>query len=315
VNITPAGLQLLFQQLETSYQRAYEATPTVYQDIATVIPSKSRETHYGWMDKLPMVREWLGERVVQNVVAQEYTLKNRKWELTYSVKREDIEDELTELYSMGPQMLGEQAAIHPDELMVQVIEGGTTTLTFDSANFYSSSHPIDTTNSALGVQSNYFTTSTSGAMPLTATNVGVGIASMRKFVGRDGKRLNINPTHIMVGPVNEQAALQIANMSLIAPSAAFGINASGGYQENVLKGRLKVIVNPRLTSDTAWYLLDLSRPLRPFVFQNRKPAEFTYMVNPNDPNVWELDQYEYGSRARYNAGYGLWFLSAKFDTV
>lgn len=320
MNITPAGLQLLFQNIQLNFQQAYAAAQTTYEQWTTPVPSKTREEHYGWMDRLPMVREWVGERVLQNVVAQEYTLKNKKWELTEAVKREDIEDEQLALYSMTPQMMGVQTKVHPDELAIQVLEAGTSINTFDNTPFFSASHPVDTYNAGRTApggsttQSNYFTAATSGAMPLNAANVGTGRANMRKLAGRDGKRLGINPTHLMVGPANEQAAMQIAKAQFIAPAAAFGQNTTQ-VQTNVLQGTLQVIVNERLTSDSAWYLMDLSKPIKPLVFQDRMPMEFTFMVNPNDPNVWELDQYEYGTRARYNVGYALWFLIAKFDTV
>jgi phage major head subunit gpT-like protein len=314
MNITPAGLQLLFQEVQLQYQQAYDAAPTVYQQICTEVPSRTRETHYGWMDKIPMVREWLGPRVAQNVAAQSYTLRNRKWELTLAIKREDIEDEQMELFSAAPQMLGEQTKIHPDILCQQVIEAGTANLTFDNAAFFSASHPIDTLNAAAGTQSNLFTSGTSGAMPLNNANLAAARTRMRQFKGRDGQPLGINMTHILVPPALEETANVLQSAELISPgTAAFG-TAAGAPSTNTLRGTFQVIVSDRLTSDTAWYPLCLNKPIKPFVFQNRKPVEFTFMVNPNDPNVWNLDEYQYGTRARYNVGYGLWFLAAKCDT-
>lgn len=315
MNITPAGLQLLFQGLKLDFQAGYTSAQTTYEKFTTRVPSSAREEHYGWMDKLPMLREWLGERVVENVVAQEYTLKNRKWEKSYAVKREDLADERMAMYSMGVKMLGEQTRLHPDVLTAQVVEAGATSLTFDNANFFSPSHPIDTANAALGLQSNLFNVANGGAMAMNAPNVAAGRSSMRLFKGRDNQVFGVNPTHIMGPPNLEQHMAQICAMQKIAPAGAFGINAAGGFQDNPLQGTLQYIVNERLTSTTAWYLMDLSHAIRPFVFQDRESPEFTYMVNPNDPNVWKLDQFEYGVRARYNVGYGLWFFCAKFDSV
>ena len=312
MNITPAGLQLLFQEVKLQFQSAFDTAQTTYQQICTEVPSKSRETNYGWADKIPMVREWLGERVVQNLVAQNYRLRNKKWELTLAIKREDIEDEQMELYSVGPQMMGEQAKVHPDLLCRDVIEAGQTSLTYDNATFFSGSHPVDTYSPGKGTQSNLYSTATTGSMPFNLTNLAASRTNFRKLVGRDGQRLGLNLTHVMVPPALEQAANQAANAEIIAPTGGLGVNAAQS-QTNTLRGTFAVIINERLQSDTAWYPLCLSRPIKPFVFQNRKPIEFTFMVNPNDPNVWNLDQYEYGSRARYNVGYGLWFLAAKYD--
>ncbi len=56
----------------------------------------------------------------------------------------------------------------------------------------------------------------------------------------------------------------------------------------------------------AWYLLDTSRPVKPFIFQERLKAEFQALTRPEDPDVFWKDQYAYGVRARHNVGFGLW---------
>lgn len=56
----------------------------------------------------------------------------------------------------------------------------------------------------------------------------------------------------------------------------------------------------------AWYLLDVSRPLKPLIFQERTKPEMQAMTNPNQDNVFTLDVYWYGVRYRCNAGFGFW---------
>ena len=56
----------------------------------------------------------------------------------------------------------------------------------------------------------------------------------------------------------------------------------------------------------AWYLLDTSRPVKPFVFQERVKPEFQALVAPDSSNVFWKDEYSYGIRARHNVGFGLW---------
>lgn len=55
-----------------------------------------------------------------------------------------------------------------------------------------------------------------------------------------------------------------------------------------------------------WILLDLSRSLKPFIVQKRKPFNMVQLNSPNDQNVFEDDVVTYGSRGRLNVGYGLW---------
>ncbi|WP_323005434.1 Mu-like prophage major head subunit gpT family protein [Pseudorhodobacter sp.] len=62
-------------------------------------------------------------------------------------------------------------------------------------------------------------------------------------------------------------------------------------------------------TDPAWFLLDLSRGVRPIIWQEREKYEFQSIVDPNDSHVFMNDEYVYGVRARVNAGFGLWQLA------
>lgn len=59
-------------------------------------------------------------------------------------------------------------------------------------------------------------------------------------------------------------------------------------------------------SNAAWYLLDCSRPIKPFIFQKRQDPTFVIKGDEKDSNVFERDEILYGAKARGNAGYGLW---------
>jgi phage major head subunit gpT-like protein len=70
-----------------------------------------------------------------------------------------------------------------------------------------------------------------------------------------------------------------------------------------------VISNTGGGGGTAWYLLDLSRPVKPLILQVRKRPEFVSMDRPEDENVFMRKKYLYGVDDRKNAGYGLWQLA------
>lgn len=59
-------------------------------------------------------------------------------------------------------------------------------------------------------------------------------------------------------------------------------------------------------SDGPWFLLDVSRQVKPLVFQTRIPYQMQSLNKDSDNNVFMHDEYLYGIRARVNAGYGLW---------
>lgn len=55
-----------------------------------------------------------------------------------------------------------------------------------------------------------------------------------------------------------------------------------------------------------WYLLDVSRALKPLILQVRAAADLQAMTDRNDEGVFTNDEYRYGIRARHNAGFGFW---------
>ena len=57
---------------------------------------------------------------------------------------------------------------------------------------------------------------------------------------------------------------------------------------------------------TAWLVGDLSRPLRPFIFQERTAPELQVITNPDNDYVFMKDKIPYGIRYRCNGGYGFW---------
>jgi phage major head subunit gpT-like protein len=62
-------------------------------------------------------------------------------------------------------------------------------------------------------------------------------------------------------------------------------------------------------ASTAWYLLDCSRPIKPFILQIRKRPEFVAQDRPDDENAFMRKKFRYGVDDRKAAGYGLWQLA------
>ena len=65
-------------------------------------------------------------------------------------------------------------------------------------------------------------------------------------------------------------------------------------------------VDGTVTDGTPWFLLDVSRPLRPFIFQERTAPELQVITNPDNDYVFMKDKIPYGIRYRCNGGYGFW---------
>lgn len=63
---------------------------------------------------------------------------------------------------------------------------------------------------------------------------------------------------------------------------------------------------PGTSPGAAWYLLDVSRVLKPLIYQERKPANFVAMTTETDESVFTANEYRYGVDVRCNVGFGFW---------
>lgn len=296
MQITQAALQSAFLAFDMRYQQAYGAAQPVYQRYTMEVPSSTREQRYGWMAKIPRLREWVGERVVQNASAHDYSIVNKDFELTMEVDRNDFEDDQLGLFNPTLDMMGQQARLYPQDLVNQALKDGETKVAYDGQYFFDTDHPIDLKNTGAGTQSNLFT-----GTALTADNYATVRATMMTWKGEDTRALGIMPNLLVVPPQLEVVAKKLVNADLTT-----------GGETNVLKGTAEVLVVPELASAPGdWYLMDVSKPIKPFVFQNRKAPVFTYLNQPTSENVFWHKKFVYGVDARGAAGYGLWFLAAK----
>ncbi|MBM3210984.1 hypothetical protein FJZ33_02105 [Candidatus Poribacteria bacterium] len=62
-------------------------------------------------------------------------------------------------------------------------------------------------------------------------------------------------------------------------------------------------------ASTAWYLLDTSKTIKPFIVQQRTQPRLVSLDRPNNSHVFMRRKFRYGVDYRGAAGYGLWQLA------
>lgn len=141
--VTSDNLNRLRVGFNAAYKRGLSSRGTpLSQRIATTVPSTTKEQRYGWLGKLPRVREWIGDRVVQNISEADYSIKEKKWELTVGVDRDDIETDNLGLYSTFFEAIGETTVDDPEQLIWDMLKAGFTTNCYDGQYFFDTDHPV-----------------------------------------------------------------------------------------------------------------------------------------------------------------------------
>ncbi|WP_350654845.1 Mu-like prophage major head subunit gpT family protein [Pseudoalteromonas sp. D48-MNA-CIBAN-0056] len=140
--VTPAILTALFTAFKSEFEQGKSEAAPQFTKIASVIKSTSASNTYGWLGKFPSLAKWIGDRNIQSMKSQAYTITNDDYESTVGVDRNDIEDDNLGVYSPIFKEMGNAAAIHPDEMIFPLLAAGFTTLCYDGQNYFDVDHPV-----------------------------------------------------------------------------------------------------------------------------------------------------------------------------
>lgn len=292
--VNKANIATFFINIKTTFNGALKAAPTQWQKIAMKIPSTGKSNDYGWLSNFPQMRKWVGDKVVKSLAAFNYSVVNDDWEATIEVDRNDLEDDQTGIYAIQAKSAGESAAQLPDEIVSDLVNFAFTSLCYDGQYFFDTDHPMGD-----GVFSNKGTKALSiDTLAAAKASYGVARTQMGKVKDDDGRALNVT-SNILLVPV---ALQDIANSLMTSDRLEDGKN-------NIYKGTAEVVVDPRLTSDTAWFLLDTKKAITPFFYQERKAAHLVEQTDMNADDVFTRKKFKYGAEARAAGGYGLWQLA------
>lgn len=289
--VNKQNVKSIFINLKATFQKAFTQTPSDWQKVAMVVPSTGSQNDYSWLSRFPKMREWIGEKVIKSLAAFNYTIQNKDWEATVEVDRNDIEDDQLLGYAQQAQAAGQSAAELPADIVFALLSGGFRNLCYDGQFFFDTDHPVN------GASVSNKGTKKLNADTLARAQASYGAArtAMRSFKDEEGESLRINPTVLVVPPALED----VANYLMTADR--FPDNTP-----NIYKGTAEVMVVPNLKSDTAWFLLDTSKLMKPLIYQERKKPDFVEQTDYSNDNVFMNKKFRFGAEARANGGYGFW---------
>lgn len=309
MDITAANLDILYRSAQINFQGALVASTRVTDQICTPLPMEARQITNAFLDRLPMMREWRGNRVINNPVAHARTITAKPYEHTYGLSKFDVKDERLALFTMATKMQGEAVSKQPDQLNWEFLQiaGSTAALGYDGVAVYSTAHPLrGGISGGIPVGAPATQSNLAVSTALTYDNFVAQRAAMRSLVGADGAPMMVTPTHLMVPPQLEGAAKLILEADFLASIQG----VSTAPQSNTYKGTAGIIVNPWMTTwPNNWFLLDLSSVVKPYIDWTLDPATFTPLMAPTDPNVFMAAQFLFGVESRKAASESVWWLS------
>lgn len=285
------NVKQIFISLKATFQKAFDQTPSDWQKVAMLVPSTSAQNDYGWLSRFPKMRKWIGDKVVKALAAFKYSIVNDDFEATVEVDRNHIEDDQLLGYAQQAQAAGQSAAELPADIVFALLSQGFVNLCYDGQAFFDTDHPVR----GVSVSNKGTKRLSVDSFAAAKASYGAARAAMRSFKDEEGASLKIRPTILVVPPALEDAATYLMTAERFPDSTP-----------NIYKGTAEVLVVPELTSDTAWFLLDTTRPVKPLIYQERKKPEFVEQTDYNSDNVFMRKKFRFGAEARAAGGYGFW---------
>jgi phage major head subunit gpT-like protein len=292
--VNKASLSAIFTGLKTIFNNALTAQPGNWQATAMEVISTAAGADYAWLSRFPKMRKWVGDKHINSLEAGKYYKKNEDWETTISVKRNDIEDDSLGIYNTQSQMAGSAAAELHDIIVDDLKNNAFSETGIDGQYFYDTDHAV-----AGASVSNKLTAALSAATPAAvAASYGAARTAIMKFKDEEGMPLRLIPDMLEVPPALEAVAKKLLEAEKLDDQSP-----------NPYRGTAKLLVNPALTSDTAWFLHVTSKAVKPFIVQMRKRPVFVSQTSEENDDVFMKAEYKFGAEARATGLYGFWQLS------
>lgn len=294
-------------KFETIFNTAFKTADSNIDKWAFVFNSgRVEQVVHRWMQGLQLPREFIGDRFIQNLNTNGFSVLNKEWEDTLGIPRRDIERDQFGIYEPMMSEMAATAKIHRDSLGANKLSTALATpasaLAYDGQNFFGT-HDT-TTGRAVA-----FTNLTNVRLNEPSLSAAItSIRNRRNFTGLPFRGAQ-GALKLLIHPSNELTAAKLANQAYF-PTTQPGSGASSAASqaaagENILKGMFTYEIEEFLLTPDEWYLY-LDHPIyRPIIFQLEQEVEL--MAPPQFFNAeWSSkDQFVFGTRAFYAAAVAL----------
>ena len=127
---------------------------------------------------------------------------------------------------------------------------------------------------------------------------GAALTVLQELKDEDGRPIGVMPNVLLVPPALRDTARRLLTSEKLANG-----------EDNPYKGAAEMVVEPRLISRTAWFVLDTTKPVLPFIYQERKAPVFVQQTDAEADDVFNRKKFKFGAEARAAGGYGFWQLA------
>ena len=198
-----------------------------------------------FLQDLPILREWIGDKIVKDLTEQRVVVVPKDWESTIGIKVRDLESNLLGNYRPMIQTYPVMAMVDRENQFWSMFNTMFATNGYDNVPFLGTTHPVDG-----GTQSNLIDTGANANAKLTPAAYAIAVGLLRAQSTFNLRKVPMTSWTLVVSSDLEAMARTIVEAQVVSATT------------NIWAGTANLIVRPELTA-LHWYIVNTTLPLRP----------------------------------------------------
>lgn len=269
--------------------------------LAMRINSDQASEEYAWLGNTPALREFIGNRTPKELKELSFTITNKDYEGSITVKSKDMRRDKLGMISIRANQLADRAMDHPAKLLSGLIIAGEASACYDGQFFFDTDH----LEGDSGTQSNDIGASAATATAPTTAEMSDAIMSaiqaIMGFKDDRGEPMNQSAREFAVMvPVSMMKSALMAVTALLGTSG--GSNTIPALRDNF---NVTVIPNPRLTWTTKIAVFRVDDEAKPFILQEEGAPDVIALGEGSEYEQLNKEQL-FGIDWTGNVGFGYW---------
>lgn len=278
--------------------------PSIYEQIATVARTNNLLNREIWLNALPTMRMWEGDKVVSMISAESLPIVTRPHEASITIGKGSIQNDQLGLYGPHIDGLADSFGNNLDDMVITMLAAGVqgTALgaTYDGQNLIDTDHTFRSADAGVAAfqYSNKVTGAFSAAVYQDAVNKFLSLKN------ENGVPVNVGKGKMMLlhGPANRIAVRNVLEQPGVLPQTNLDAGTAMPMCTPWISARTTSILGVSVTlTGLEWFLMCPGSTA--VILQIKKDPEFLSVEDGY--KVFQSGKYYYGIESEQGAAYGL----------
>ncbi|QEL18304.1 Mu-like prophage major head subunit gpT family protein [Limnoglobus roseus] len=133
---------ILNTELMVAKANAEAIGPAPVERFCQVIPSTTRVHNFLFDSVVGDMKEFKGHRTFQKFASDVYPIRNKRFDNTFEVNKDDVDDDQVGVYKLRPAQIVKKSRRFWQRLALRALRDGETGLAFDKQPFFSQTHGV-----------------------------------------------------------------------------------------------------------------------------------------------------------------------------